>query len=779
MAVKVDGLEIAVKSTVKGLNSFKSLEKSIVRLTMAVSKLGTRLPALSSSVSKVSGSTKKAEKSTDAYSRKLKELQEYAAQSRGAISKQAKAVQEAWDALKGSNKTNESIKKTASAAKKMGEIFSSLGKKVASVFKAIGRIIFYRAIRAALRTITGAFREGIENLYQWSKAGEDNGKFADSMDRIATAVKYLKNALATLVAPLINSAAPVIDQIIDTIVAGINKINEMIARIRGDDFWYKAVKVPVEFADGTKEATAAVKDFMMGWDELNVINDSRGSGSGASSALLDMFDTEKVDNPSAGTSLFSTIKARFNNMIDNLKKKWDEWGLSDTIEKFVTEYLPTIINYVATAAIYVGEIVGALTLPALKGTLNLIMDILDLIGGEGSTIGTLMSIGVDFVEMVVGPWISLIDTVAGWFGVETEGGSIFSQAVDELRRMLKGGLWDEFGQLMKNGIIYIWQQIILPTLKVIFGIGGYLFKWLGEWADGIHEAVFGWEIWKFSFGDIIDLIMGRGGHTSTKASIDKNESKITDFWKQLVAKLKEKYTVAFAAGETGLSFGGWIAKQIITGILNGLIQRIKETVGKWMTPWVTFKTEFKKSWTESGQDADIAKKVDESIFDKIVSWWKTSPVGRLATAITDAFKAAAEKLPDWVKRLLGIQIPQKTIGVGGGGASGGPTTVTWYANGGTPNTGSLFWAGEAGPELVDRVGGQTTVYNAGQLAQELSVANTGVVGAIYGMRDAVVGAIAAKDTTVRISGGDIGRANAEYQRKRGVYVNTGAFANAY
>lgn len=741
MAVKVDGLEVAVKSTVTGLNSFKSLQATVVKLASAVEQLTTSLP-------------------------KMAKQQDKSAKSSNALNKQM-------------TKMESGTKKLSAATQKAEGPLAKMGAGFSKIVKSIGRIAFYRAIRSALRAVTGAFKEGVENLYQWSKAGEDNGKFAESMDRIATAVKYLKNALATLVAPLINSAAPVIDSIIDTIVAGINKINEAIAKLRGDDFWYKAVKVPVEFAEGTKEATAAVKDFMMGWDELNVINDSKGSGGGASSALIDMFDTEKVDNPGAGSSLFSKLKSRFNNMIDSFKKKWNEWGLSDTIQKFAEEYLPTIVNFVATAATYIAEIVGNMTLPALKYTLELIMDILDLLSGKGSFLGNLASIGVDFVSTIVGPLVSAIDTIAGWFGLETEGSSIFSQAVDELKKMLKGGLWDDLGALMKNGIIYIWQQIILPTLKLIFGIGGYLFKWLGKWADEIHEAVFGWEIWQFSFGDIIDLIMGRGGHTSTKASIDKNESKITDFWKQLVAKLKEKYTVAFASGETGLSFGGWIAKQIITGILNGLIQRIKETVGKWMTPWVTFKTEFKKSWTASGQDADIAKKVDESIFDKIVSWWKTSPVGRLATAITDAFKAAAEKLPDWVKRLLGIQIQQKTIGVGGGGASGGPTTVTWYANGGTPNTGSLFWAGEAGPELVDQVGSRSTVYNAGQLAQELSVANGNVVGAIYGMRDAVVGAIAAKDTTVRISGGDIGRANAEYQRKRGVYVNTGAFANAY
>lgn len=61
--------------------------------------------------------------------------------------------------------------------------------------------------------------------------------------------------------------------------------------------------------------------------------------------------------------------------------------------------------------------------------------------------------------------------------------------------------------------------------------------------------------------------------------------------------------------------------------------------------------------------------------------------------------------------------------------------VTAYANGGTPNTGQLFVAREAGPELVGTIGGNTAVMNNNQIVASVAA---GVSGAVY---NAVVAAM--------------------------------------
>ena len=101
------------------------------------------------------------------------------------------------------------------------------------------------------------------------------------------------------------------------------------------------------------------------------------------------------------------------------------------------------------------------------------------------------------------------------------------------------------------------------------------------------------------------------------------------------------------------------------------------------------------------------------------------------------------------------------------------------AEGGFWDTGQLFLAREAGPEMVGTIGGQTAVANNDQIVAGISSgvasANQSVVAAL----NVLINAVNSKDLTVAIGDDDIGRANARYTSSRGVSVNRGAFANAY
>lgn len=77
--------------------------------------------------------------------------------------------------------------------------------------------------------------------------------------------------------------------------------------------------------------------------------------------------------------------------------------------------------------------------------------------------------------------------------------------------------------------------------------------------------------------------------------------------------------------------------------------------------------------------------------------------------------------------------------------------VTYYAHGGAPTTGTLFYAGEAGPEVVTSFNNQSTVYNEDQLAGSLSAANQSVVAAVYDMASAIVSAISQKNTDINVN----------------------------
>lgn len=109
----------------------------------------------------------------------------------------------------------------------------------------------------------------------------------------------------------------------------------------------------------------------------------------------------------------------------------------------------------------------------------------------------------------------------------------------------------------------------------------------------------------------------------------------------------------------------------------------------------------------------------------------------------------------------------------------GSFTITPYALGGFPDAGQLFMAGEAGPEMVGRIGSRTAVANNDQIvsgiAEGVSSANVSVVSAIYQLIDV----LERKNFDVNISDAEIGRSYDRYTVNRGARVNSGAFANSY
>lgn len=159
--------------------------------------------------------------------------------------------------------------------------------------RSIGRIALYRSIRFLFSQIAKGFKEGTDNLYQYSKAID--GQFAKSMDMISTALLYFRNSVAAAAAPIINQLAPAIDLLVDRVVEGLNWFNELSAKLTGASTWTKALKYPKEYAEATNKASKALKDFQMGFDELNVISDSGSSSAESAIDYSKMFTEMEVD----------------------------------------------------------------------------------------------------------------------------------------------------------------------------------------------------------------------------------------------------------------------------------------------------------------------------------------------------------------------------------------------------------------------------------------------------------------------------------------------------
>lgn len=233
------------------------------------------------------------------------------------------------------NKLAKNTNKTASAFKKLSSTAGKSGKSLSYFSAAVRNVVVYSLLSRALGAINTGFKVGTDNLYQYSKAID--GSFANSMDRLASTLLYLRNSVGAVIAPLANTFAPVLESITSKVVDFVNKINQLIAKLSGASTWTKAVKTQTEYAEATTESAEAVKNLIAGFDELNVIQ-SQGGGSGK--IVPDygsMFEEVSINEIDEDVAKFA------DNLIEGFEKA-----------KSVLEYLGIDMDDLLTAAKAIG-----------------------------------------------------------------------------------------------------------------------------------------------------------------------------------------------------------------------------------------------------------------------------------------------------------------------------------------------------------------------------------------------------------------------------------------
>lgn len=177
---------------------------------------------------------------------------------------------------------------------------SDLSKRWNKFTSSLGRIAIYRLIRSALKEISKAIKEGVQNLYQWGQAWQSTyssaAKFVESMDKLATAFLYLKNSIGAAVSPLIDMVAPIIDALVDKFVALTNAINQALAALSGAGVWRRALKYQYTYAEAAGMTTKALKRTVLAFDELNKLDDKNKGGSGDNLDYSKMFEEAPVDD---------------------------------------------------------------------------------------------------------------------------------------------------------------------------------------------------------------------------------------------------------------------------------------------------------------------------------------------------------------------------------------------------------------------------------------------------------------------------------------------------
>lgn len=127
-----------------------------------------------------------------------------------------------------------------------------------------------RSLYALLNKLRTAIKEGFGNLAQYSD------KTNKSISSVISALSQFKNALAAAFAPVVDTAAPAVANLIQLLTTAVEKIGQLIAALTGQKTFLRAKEVQKDYADSLKETAEEAKEAskqLAGFDDLDILKD--------------------------------------------------------------------------------------------------------------------------------------------------------------------------------------------------------------------------------------------------------------------------------------------------------------------------------------------------------------------------------------------------------------------------------------------------------------------------------------------------------------------------
>ena len=229
--------------------------------------------------------------------------------------------------------------------KDVTETFTAMSSAISGEIEPIRRLgVDLSQARLQQELLALGFNKQVSSLSQADKAvlryiaimkqtANIQGNLAQTIQSPTNQIKILKAQLDMLAKSVGSLLYPALKSILPPLIAAVQLIREFVewvAKLMGvkvvfTDFTKSADSVGGisdamdDTADSTKKAAKALKDYTMGFDELNIIDPtqgSSGSGGGASAGNI----LGDVD-----LSGYDMFKDYVGNTVDAIKKKFEEW----------------------------------------------------------------------------------------------------------------------------------------------------------------------------------------------------------------------------------------------------------------------------------------------------------------------------------------------------------------------------------------------------------------------------------------------------------------------
>lgn len=673
----------------------------------------------------------------------------------------------------------QSVSKVSTSIKSVGNAAKSANKPLSNFVASIKRIAFYRVIRSIIKSITEAIKEGAQTFYDYTK--QTNPLFtnyAKALDGVKLASIQMKNQLGAAFGSLFTALSPIITSLISLVTRLANALTMVFARMSGASGWFRATEAAAGAIDDVGNSAKEALKYLAPFDELNRLpaENAGGSGSatGGNGGGYEWVEFEQFDIGDGLRDIVKWFEDAFRNIADwienvdwmhlasnivteisNAFDKVDWAGLASSIAEFMGAALGAVIGFVMGA---INDLVTAVSDAIYNAFHN---D--DGTQKTGKEIWEGICQGIKNAIVNVGTWIKtniwdpFVDGFKAVFGIHSP-----ATTMEEPGQMIGEGILEGILKPFKNIGTWIKENIWDPFI------------------NGIREKFSNFNLREWIFGsgndNSVDLDVS-ANVTDIKDSVPKDKKKLGDVAAEFGSTIKDKLTNAQRTISTWAQYNAsknnldenertvstWskftqvkdglnAAKKTIatkanfSSMKNSLSAALRTFDSK--ANFSSMKNSLSGDKRTFDSKADFKYKndaltTDDKTFDSKANFnkYKIDPEGSLktgygvwsyATAWFNDYDTDFDETPTIdvkanvtsVQTTDGQDIRDLMAGLATGGAlyGGAWHDIPQYARGTTRAHGSLFVAGEAGPEVVGHIGGRTEVLNRSQLASTMYAA---------------------------------------------------------
>ena len=158
-------------------------------------------------------------------------------------------------------------------------------KGLGGLLNTMARMTKMMLLRQVIRSVIKAMNEGVKNAYLFSNAV--GGKVAEALDSIKAASSGAVNGIGSAFAQLLATIAPILNAIIALATAAANAIARLFAVLGGRSSYSKAVATSEKWAKATAGGAKAAEEWknqLLGFDEINKLDDQDSGGGGGGGA---------------------------------------------------------------------------------------------------------------------------------------------------------------------------------------------------------------------------------------------------------------------------------------------------------------------------------------------------------------------------------------------------------------------------------------------------------------------------------------------------------------